>query len=87
MRKQYTEILKNFFHEKVYSRRKAMGISQEQMAEKLAMGCRGYARIDQGQICCSALTLALFLIYVCEDPLSFLQELRYAFESGTSEAA
>ena len=87
MRKQYTEILKSFFHERVYSRRKELGISQEKMAEKLEMGARGYAKLDQGQICCSALTLALFLIYVCEDPVIFLQELRYAFESGSSEAA
>lgn len=87
MRKQYTEVLKSFFQEKVYNRRKNMGISQEEMASRLEMGCRGYARLDQGQRCCSALTLALFLIYICEDPLSSLQELRHALEECNSEAA
>ena len=87
MRKQYTEVLKIFFHKKLYARRKALGISQEEMAERLSMGCRGYARLDQGQMCCSALTLGLFLIYICEDPLTFLKELRYALENCDKEAA
>ena len=87
MRKQYTEVLKTFFHKEVYNRRKALGISQEEMAHRLAMGCRGYAKIDNGYICCSALTLALYLIYICEDHSTFLQELRHAFENSDSEAA
>ena len=87
MRKQYTEVLKTFFHREVYSRRKALGISQEEMAHRLPMGCRGYAKIDNGYICCSALTLALYLIYICENPIIFLQELRYAIENSDSEAA
>ena len=74
MRKQYTEVLKTFFHKEVYGRRKAMG-------------CRGYAKIDNGYICCSALTLALYLMYICEDPLLFLQELRHAIENSNEEAA
>lgn len=87
MRKQYTEVLKAFFHKKVYNRRKALGISQEEMAQRLAMSCRGYAKIDNGHICCSGLTLALYLIYICEDPAEFLKELRYALENSDTEAA
>lgn len=64
-----------------------MGISQEEMADRLAMGSRGYAKLDQGQMCCSALTLSLFLIYICEDPLTFLKELRHALENCDNDAA
>ena len=87
MRKQYNRILKIFFHEKIRSRRKVLGISQEEMAHRLAMSYRGYAKIDNGHICGSALTLSLYLIYICENPVVFLQELRYAFENSNFEAA
>ena len=87
MRKQYTEVLKTFFHKEVHTRRKSLGISQEEMAYKLAMGCRSYAKIDKGYICCSALTLVLYLIYICEDHSVFLHKLRHAFENSTSDAA
>ena len=87
MRNYYTRILKSFFSTKVHNKRKDLGISQEEMAQKLVMGCRGYAKLDSGQICCSALTLSLYLIYVCDEPLVFLQELRYALENNDSDVA
>lgn len=80
MRKQYEEVLKSFFHKKLFHRRDELGISQEEMAHRLAMSCRSYVDLDHGKSSCSGLTLALFLIYVCEDPISFLEGLRYAFE-------
>ena len=41
------------------------------------------ARVDleHGESCCSAVTLALFLMYFCQEPLVFLEGLRYAFEA------
>ena len=85
MRKHYTQILKAFFHEKVFYRRAALGITQEEMARQLAMAGRAYVDLDHGKTCCSALTLALFLIYLCEDPLAFLAELQIAFETGSHQ--
>lgn len=87
MRKQYEEVLKSFFHEKLFYRRVELGISQEEMAHRLAMGSRSYVDLDHGKSSCSGLTLARFLIYVCEDPLTFLEELRYAFDRRDQEAA
>ena len=87
MRKQYTKVLKLFFHEKLFRRREDLGISQEEMANRLEMGCRPYVNLDHSKTGCSALTLALFLIYICDDPLSFLQELRHAFENSDRTAA
>ncbi|MBP3633362.1 MAG: hypothetical protein J6J43_02175 [Oscillospiraceae bacterium] len=51
------------------------------MAEKLAMDERSYNDLDHGKNCCSNVTLALFLTQVCEDPQTFLEELRHAFKS------
>ena len=87
MRKQYTQVLKVFFHQKLFHSRVDMGITQEDMACRLSMASRTYIDLDHGKTCCSALTLALFLIYICTDPLAFLKELQEAFESECNQAA
>lgn len=87
MRKHYINVLKSFFHDKLFYTREALGISQEEMAHRLAMAARTYVDLDHGKTSCSALTLARFLIYVCADPVSFLEELRNAFEATDNKAA
>ena len=51
------------------------------------MDDRSYIDLEHGKSCCSAVTLALFLIYVCDDIISFLADLRIAFESEIDQAA
>ena len=87
MRKHYLKILKSFFHNKLFYTREALGFTQEEMAHRLVMAARTYVDLDHGKTSCSALTLALFLIYVCADPVAFLEELRDAFESYDNKAA
>ena len=87
MRSHYTSIFKAFFHEKLFRRRVELDITQEEMAERLVMAGRTYVDLDHGKTGCSVLTLALFLIYICADPLAFLEELRNAFENGSNKAA
>ena len=87
MRKQYTKILKDSFYEELTHDRYRMGITQEEMAEKLSMACRTYVNLDHGKSGCSALTLVLYLIYICENPTEFLQKLRAAFEAEDNNAA
>lgn len=87
MRKQYQKILKSCFHSSLVKARETLELTQSQMAEKLAMDDRSYISLDHGKNCCSAITLALFLIYCCCDPLEFLGELRHAIETGTNKAA
>lgn len=87
MRKHYLKILKSFFHNKLFYTREALGFTQEEMAHRLVMAARTYVDLDHGKTSCSALTLALFLIYVCADPVAFLEELRDAFEAYDNKAA
>lgn len=87
MRKEYEKVLKEFFHKKVFHRRDELAISQEEMAYRLAMSGRSYVDLEHGKSCCGALTLALFLIYICADPMNFLEGLRNAFESIDKKAA
>lgn len=87
MRKMYRTALKHCFHRNLILARTSMGFTQSAMAERLAMDDRSYVDLDHGKTCCSATTLALFLVYVCEDVYGFLEELRSAFESETNRAA
>lgn len=87
MRSHYTSVFKAFFHEKLFRRRVELDITQEEMADRLVKVGRTYVDLDHGKTGCSALTLALFLIYICADPLAFLEELRNAFENGSNKAA
>ena len=87
MRKLYLSALKSYFHKQLIRRRTELGLTQEQMAQRLMMSVRPYVYLDHGETCCSALTLVLFLIYICDDPKKFLDELRHAFEDSDSKAA
>ena len=87
MRKQQREILKNYFYSQLIATRSAKRLTQSQMAELLAMDDRSYLDLDHGRTCCSAITLARFLIFVCESPMQFLEGLHHAFEEAEDKVA
>lgn len=87
MRERFADILKKFFRVQVQKARTDLGLSQEEMAHRLAMTSRSYSDLEHGETCCGAVTLALFLIYLCEDPQTFIKELQHAFETKDNEAA
>ena len=64
-----------------------MKYTQSQMADLLIMDDRSYAELDHGNSCCSALTLVLYLIYCCDDPLAFLDALQRILEALEDDAA
>lgn len=80
MRALYKVKLKQCFHRNLIRARINAGLTQSKMAERLAMDERSYIDLDHEKTCCSAITLALFLVYVCEDVDGFVKELRHAFE-------
>lgn len=87
MRNHYEEILKRFFCKRLLDARTIeLHITQDEMAQKLAMAPRSYADLEHGINSCSAVTLSLFLVFICLDSQKFLEELRYAFESVQVEA-
>ena len=87
MRKCYSKILKAYFYESLIHARQDLGITQEEMAFRLSMACRTYIDLDHGKTSCSAVTLALYLVYICQDPVRFIDGLRNAFEEGLNDAA
>ena len=87
MREIYIHVLKNFFYERLMRSRYERCLTQAQMGRLLAMEERSYAYLESGETSCSGLTLALFLIYCCDDASAFLAELREAFEKEADHAA
>lgn len=87
MRKTYDKILKKFFYEHLILKRMELNLSQAKMAENLLMDTRSYVNLDHGKSGCSALTLALYLIYCCDDANTFLNELRCSFEDSSNHAS
>ena len=87
MRQEYNKILKEHFHKHLITKRYEMKLSQVKMADKLAMDTRSYVNLDHGKVGCSGLTLALYLIYCCENPVEYLEELKNSLENDEGESA
>lgn len=83
MRKIYHEILKRQFYDHIIHTRDEKRMTQAEMAQRLAMDDRSYIELDHGKFGCSAVTLALYLVYVCDEPQEFLGKLRREFDKAT----
>ena len=86
MREIYTDILKQFICSRFPQIRADLKLTQAKMAARLCMDTRSYVGIERMESSCGALTLALFLIYCCEDPEKFLRDLKDAFEAAGKAA-
>ena len=87
MRKQQREILKDYFYSQLIATRSEKRLTQSEMAEQLAMDERSYIDLDHGKTCCSAITLARFLVYMSESPIQFLEGLRRVFDNNENKVA
>ena len=86
MKKRYQSVMKQQFRDSLLRNRERLDLTQAKMAKKLLLEDRTYAALESGESCCGALTLALFLIYCCDDPETFLDDLRKGIEaSGHAE--
>ena len=83
MRKLCENILKRYFYKHLIRTRDDLAWTQAKMAKTLAMDERSYIDLDHGKSSCSALTLILFLIYCCDDPVKFLNDFKAVYEEET----
>lgn len=58
-----------------YARTEAK-LSQAKFSELLLIDERTYIRLEHGANCCCALTLILYLVFVCKDVQGFVDEMR-----------
>ena len=80
MRANIGDVLRSRFRRNLVAVRADMGQTQSDMAQLLSISLRSYADLESGRSCCSAATLALFLVRACPDPVAFLDELREALD-------
>lgn len=65
----YKEFTKTYLVTLLKPWRKARGLTQEEMAEKLRMSSRSYAALERGESGFSATTLLFFLALLSEEAL------------------
>ena len=66
---QYTLLLRAFLTEQIKTRRKALHLTQETMAEKLRISPRSYISLERGKSGCSAATLMFFLLILSNEEI------------------
>ena len=76
MRQRLINVLRSYFSRHLLATRHHLNLTQAQMARRLSLDTRSYVELDHGSATCSALTLALYLVYLCDDPQAFLSGLR-----------
>ena len=87
MRNRCKQIPKAFLHHKVFRIRvNVLDITQEEMVHRLALSSQSYVDPERGKTSYSAVTLTLLVVYVCNTPTEFLDELQYAFETVRTKA-
>lgn len=86
MRKIYSVILQNLFYKDLIDTRAKLRLTQFELSERLSLSPRTYIELEHGRSLCSAVTLILYLIYLCPDTDGFLNRVRIAFEEGKNDA-
>ena len=86
MKKRCSSAFKDFFRTQLLQTRNTIQLTQRQMADALLIAERSYAALESGEFGCSALTMALYLAYFCEDPYAFRAELKEVFETSVTPA-
>lgn len=80
MREIYKQAMKDVISKDFYKTRSELGLTQDKMSEKLMLSCRSYIDIEHGASLCGSLSLMLYLLYCCQNPMMFLDEMRIALD-------
>lgn len=75
MKKLFLKEIKAYLRTSILRTRAALGITQEEMAHRLLLSTRAYAKLEAGGACCSLTTALIFLSRCCPDRKSFLDGL------------
>lgn len=87
MKELYQEELKNLIFSYFVMTRRTEKISQNKMSERLLISERSYVEIEHGHNLCNPVSLLIYLVYYCQDPLTFLEDVRKAFERVNNSVA
>lgn len=80
MKKQYETLLKDYLKGQFLKTRGELKMTQEQMAEGLAIETRSYCNDETGVNLCNTVSFTLYLIYYCSDSQKLLDEIKDMFD-------
>ena len=75
MRKSFRKQIKDYLRVSFLQTRGSLHLTQEQMAARLLVSTRAYAKLESDRTCCSLLTSLIFLSRCCTDRRAFLEGL------------
>ena len=88
MRRQYKQRMQHFLAAQLMLFRTEQNLTQEKMAEKLAISPRAYIDLEHGKYACSMMTCLLFLLGLKDEAvLQLLRECRSLLEDDDRDAA
>lgn len=87
MKELYQEELKKLIASYFVMTRKTENISQNKMSEWLLISERSYVEIEHGHNLCNPISLLIYLVYYCQDPLTFLEDVRKVLERVNNSVA
>ena len=85
MRKRNQRVFKEFFNNRLILARDNLAVTQEEMAHRLSMSPRTFSDLERGRSGCGALTLALFMIYICTHKILGQSHLLHPHSPQTSQ--
>ena len=87
MNNQIREIIKQYTRSEMLKTRSQLKITQVEMASRLNISSREYTNIESGKVCCSTITMLVYLNEICSDSEKFLDGLKAALDAGGPDAA
>lgn len=88
MRRQYKQRMQRFLAMQLMLFRTEQNLTQEKMAEKLAISPRAYIDLEHGKYACSMITCLLFLMRLKDEAvLQLLRECRNLVDDADQNAA
>lgn len=76
MTHELQEKMKPFLQKQIITEIKKQKLTNEKAAEILRISTRSYAHLKAGENMCSATTLVMFLVKLCESPEKFVEDCR-----------
>ncbi len=76
MTHELQEKIKPFLQKQIITEIKKQKLTSEKAAEILRISTRSYSHLKSGENMCSASTLVMFLVKLCESPERFVEDCR-----------
>ncbi len=80
MKQIYLKPMKSFLHLKIIQEVNDRNLTTDKAAEILNIDPRSFAYLKSGRTMCSTVTLIIYLVRLCSDPIKFLDEAKKVVE-------